>query len=597
MGRDRANGRISLHFLTLGLDIEWPVQPNLPLYDAEERFVEVLAQKMGGNAAMNPFWRFARLPVSVHNLGGCPIADSPDQGVANAYGEVFGYPGMFALDGAAIPVAIGANPSHTITAMAERNIEAAIRRILNDPNWHAPEAPAPPVEDPLSNVVIPPEGVPPLPLTTGASTQPPVTLALGPRRTRMKVNIDPAISSRIVSAWKALSPDQRSRIAPILAKANQRALTAVQSRVAPIFDSSVPHQALLAHSAISNDRDGVLSNLEAGVVIDVDAAGEIWGTGRYQQLDPGWAETIAVWLENLTNKHAFNSSPATIPIPDSLQIAIAGDWGTGDWRTASNPAPSTDVAHHIEFLQPHLTIHLGDVYYAGTAEQEQHLLVNLWPQGSLGALALNSNHEMYSGASPYFQIALASSRFGLQRGCSFFALETPHWVIVGLDSVYFSDAEKLYMDGSLCTPGGPTTQLDFLKEQATKGKKVILLTHHNGLSEDGLSATGLWLQVMNAFPDGIGPAYWYWGHVHAGVVYKPYGAGQVLCRCSGHGAVPWGQASMLGKSPNVAWYENRSARDPDIPERVLNGFTVLRLDGADLKEIFYDENGGIAWES
>ena len=52
---------------------------------------------------------------------------------------------------------------------------------------------------------------------------------------------------------------------------------------------------------------------------------------------------------------------------------------------------------------------------------------------------------------------------------------------------------------------------------------------------------------------------------------------------------------MLGKSPSVAWYEKRSARDPDIPERVLNGFTSLRLDGADLKEIFYDENGGIAW--
>jgi cholesterol oxidase len=113
----------------------------MPLYDAEDRFVEVLGQKMGGNAELNPFWRFAHLPASVHNLGGCPIADSPDQGVANAYGEVFGYPGMFVLDGAAIPVAIGANPSHTITAVAERNIEAAIRRITDDPKWHAPEAP------------------------------------------------------------------------------------------------------------------------------------------------------------------------------------------------------------------------------------------------------------------------------------------------------------------------------------------------------------------------------------------------------------------------------------------------------------------------
>src|SRR5208283_5581778 len=201
-----------------------------------------------------------------------------------------------------------ANPSHTIIAMAERNVEAAIRRIVNDPDWHAPEAPAPSIVDPLLNVVIPPEGVPILPLTTGVSTQAAVTLASGPRRTRMKINIDPAISSRIVSAWNALNPDQRSRVAPILAKANQRALTAAQSRVAPNFDSSVPHQALLAHSAISNDRDGVLSNLEAGIVIDVDAGGEIWGTGKYQQLDPGWAETVAVWLENLTNKHPCDST-------------------------------------------------------------------------------------------------------------------------------------------------------------------------------------------------------------------------------------------------------------------------------------------------
>jgi cholesterol oxidase len=162
MGRDHANGRISLHPLTFGLDIEWPLQPNMPLYDAENRFVEVLAQKMGGDAAVNPFWRIARLPASVHNLGGCPIGDSPEQGVANAYGEIFGYPGLFVLDGAAIPVAIGANPSHTITAVAERNIEAAIRQITNDPNWHAPESPAPLVVDPLSNIVIPPGGVPPL---------------------------------------------------------------------------------------------------------------------------------------------------------------------------------------------------------------------------------------------------------------------------------------------------------------------------------------------------------------------------------------------------------------------------------------------------
>jgi cholesterol oxidase len=163
MGRDRANGRLLLHPLTFALDVRWNLESNMPLYDVEEKFVKVLAQQMGGEAAMNPFWRLLRLPVTVHNLGGCPLADSRDKGVLGADGEVFDYPGLFVLDGSAIPVAIGANPSHTIAAVAERNVELAIRRITGDRNWQAPERRlATPIEDPMSNVVIPPGGVPPL---------------------------------------------------------------------------------------------------------------------------------------------------------------------------------------------------------------------------------------------------------------------------------------------------------------------------------------------------------------------------------------------------------------------------------------------------
>lgn len=411
-----------------------------------------------------------------------------------------------------------------------------------------------------------------------------------------KINIDPVVSSRIKQAWAALPPDQKNRVAPMLLKAHQQALAVSQTRVAPPTDPTVGHQVLLAHSAITNDQDGVVNSLEAGVVIDVGAGGQIWGAGKYEQLDPGWAQAAAVWLENLIlGKHAFNTTPNTIPIANAVQIALAGDWGTGDWRTTANPAPSTDVRNHIAFLQPDLTIHLGDVYYAGTGDQEQHLLANLWPSGSMGALALNSNHEMYSGAKPYFDKALASPLFSIQQRCSFFALENDNWVVVGLDSAYYSEAEGLYLDGSLYPSGGPQVQLDFLKTQVAKSKKVIVLSHHNGLVEDGSSTTNLWSQVMSAFPSGTGPAYWYWGHVHAGVAYKPQGLGNVLCRCCGHGGLPWGQASELANNPNVVWYEKRLANDPDVPERVLNGFAVLYLDGPKLTEVFYDENGGVAW--
>ena len=49
--------------------------------------------------------------------------------------------------------------------------------------------------------------------------------------------------------------------------------------------------------------------------------------------------------------------------------------GTGDWRTKTNPSPCTRVRDQIKVLNPHLTIHFGDVYYAGTGEEEQHILV------------------------------------------------------------------------------------------------------------------------------------------------------------------------------------------------------------------------------
>ena len=71
----------------------------------------------------------------------------------------------------------------------------------------------------------------------------------------------------------------------------------------------------------------------------------------------------------------------------------------------------------------------------------------------------------------------------------------------------------------------------------------------------------------------------------------------MLCRCCGHGALPWGHATELDNNPHVVWYENRLARDPDIPQRVLNGFAMLYLNGGNIEEVFFDENGGAAWDS
>ena len=159
MGRDLANGVIELNSISKDLKITWDTPSNLPLYSAEGRFSTDVAEAMGGDVAMNPLWRLFHVPVSVHNLGGCLMADSRDAGVTDPNGEVFGYPNLFILDGSILPRATGVNPSHTIAAVAERNIETAIRRFKADDKWRAPERDnATAIIDPLASITIPPEG-------------------------------------------------------------------------------------------------------------------------------------------------------------------------------------------------------------------------------------------------------------------------------------------------------------------------------------------------------------------------------------------------------------------------------------------------------
>ena len=47
------------------------------------------------------------------------MSDNPDKGVINQELEVFGYKGLYVIDGSSIPSNLGVNPSLTITALAE----------------------------------------------------------------------------------------------------------------------------------------------------------------------------------------------------------------------------------------------------------------------------------------------------------------------------------------------------------------------------------------------------------------------------------------------------------------------------------------------
>lgn len=326
----------------------------------------------------------------------------------------------------------------------------------------------------------------------------------------------------------------------------------------------------------------------------VEKDGSLLGTGKWELLDVGWLEAVVAWFEHLDNKAKFNTSPATIKIPNQAKLCIAGDWGTGYWRT--HPlSPAEKVRNAMVALQPDLYLHLGDVYYAGSTNQEQDNLVSIWPGGSEAAYTLNSNHEMYDGACSYFNAL--QTRFRQQQGCSYLALENDNWLIVGLDSAYHADEWKLYMDGDI----GKAQQQWLARLPAKKG--IILLSHHNGYDLQGQQQTALYQQVMEQLKDPRGGlrysnVIWYWGHLHNVAVYAPfsYSGTPVKTRCLGHGSVPYGNASELANIQQVLWYETETADDPDIPVRVLNGFAHLKLDNSNLSEVLLDENGRVKWQ-
>jgi cholesterol oxidase len=59
-------------------------------------------------------------PTTAHILGGACMGKSADEGVIDARHRVFGYDGLYVIDGSAVSANPGVNPSLTIAALAER---------------------------------------------------------------------------------------------------------------------------------------------------------------------------------------------------------------------------------------------------------------------------------------------------------------------------------------------------------------------------------------------------------------------------------------------------------------------------------------------
>jgi hypothetical protein len=358
-----------------------------------------------------------------------------------------------------------------------------------------------------------------------------------------------------------------------------------------LLDGAVPHGRELSLAVSAMTGGALVSPLE------------VVGFEQYDTLDVGW---IRSFLNYLTAPrvpfptHLTSSVETFSWMPDQVSLAIAGDRGTGI-------EPAVSIGRFMAARKPDYTIHLGDVYYSGLPEEESSKLVRLWPEGTRGSFALNSNHEMYAGGKGYFRVALRDRKFALQNGLSYFALQNRHWMVLGLDTAYFADTSALYQDGYLSagSSSGASVQLDWMKQMlllaSHSDMKVIILTHHDGFDIDPYANTVTFKKLYNLMTQalqGIKKWWWYWGHVHAGVAYQKIVSNNsaLYARCIGHGGIPsepfpaTSSIHLNDGRVGVEWAENKSATSTRGQERALNGYLMVALDGDKISETLYDEN-------
>jgi cholesterol oxidase len=139
--------------------VVWPGVGSQPIFQRVHETLQQAAGAVGGTYVANPIWSqaFGQDLVTVHPLGGCPMADTAEDGVVNDRGQVFAgqtgdavYEGLYVMDGSIVPRSLGVNPLLTISALAER----CCQLLADEGGWplstalpyadgRAPAAPAP----------------------------------------------------------------------------------------------------------------------------------------------------------------------------------------------------------------------------------------------------------------------------------------------------------------------------------------------------------------------------------------------------------------------------------------------------------------------
>ena len=311
----------------------------------------------------------------------------------------------------------------------------------------------------------------------------------------------------------------------------------------------------------------------------------------------GWSKSFFTWVQGIRPHDWLPEPRQPSLLPNVARVAVLGDWGTGLYG-----APVCASSIESDRGRFDLVVHLGDVYYSGTAREIGERFLALWPRRTDAvSRALNSNHEMYTGGYGYFDITLPVFR----QDSSVFAVQNDHWLLVGLDTAFMEHDISASQSQWL---------LRLVSEAADR--RVILFSHHQpySLFESGGDA------LVASLSETLGTRRvfaWYWGHEHRCVLFEPDAASGLLGRCVGHSGYPY-YRTLVGDAPvqhrqagHVFHQFGPGERGPgglvldgDNPyvegyekEYGPNGYMTLELSGKDLHEVVHTPDGTVLWET
>jgi hypothetical protein len=266
-------------------------------------------------------------------------------------------------------------------------------------------------------------------------------------------------------------------------------------------------------------------------------AGEL----KDSECDLGWGECVVTYL-------AYQASGSSLPyranrnpvfdLGDRKTIAIIGDWGTGD-EVAIN------LLQQIAEQKPQVLIHLGDIYYAGTHNEEQGNFLDICRRllgNNVLIFSLCGNHDMYSGGQGYYWLV---DQLGQQA--SYFCLQNDDWQFLAMDTGH-NDRNPLTVATNMTSlvKDGTWAEEDWLLDKINLAakRKTVLFSHHQLFSPFGAVGTG------DSKPYAYNPnlratfqaviekiVAWFWGHEHTLAIFEPY-MGLQRGRCIGASAVP-----------------------------------------------------------